>query len=754
MSKNKPVKPVGREKGTVGKAKVATGRTVIPVEPPYPVESANDPFLKKIFWAGTLVIGLIMLIGASNSGINADDWYQNDYSKKLVNYYTSMGQDTSAYYIPNGNMHLYGGFFDVVTGFINKGLGYTDQDLMYHTIRHWLIALLGLVTLICTALFAKEFAGWRAAILTMLALALSPRFLGESFMNPKDIPFAAGNMMAIYGMVLLFKEMPRPRWSVVALMAGGIALAVSTRAGGLLLYAYIGLFGLLHFIKQLKEKGNPGFGTLFSKYALYIGGAMIAGYIMAILFWPFALHAPFSNPLKALSEFSNLGTKIRVLFKGENVMSDQTDWDYPLQWIFRTIPLFTVGGFLLGMALLPVIWKRFRTMPVGIAYFTAIFPVAYIIYKDSILHDGWRHLTFVYPPMVLVAVLAWTKIEEYIKNNKTALYALYAVIGLSLAEPALFIAKNFSYPYLYFNPLNGGLKGAYGEFETDYWGVGVKQAVQWMEKEGILNKNMKDSITVISSFMYNVETYAKSKGYKANIGYLKYDNRNDYPWDYAIFPSRFIEGSYLRNGSYPPKSNAIHTIYANGVPIVTILKDTEQLGYKGFEAMKNRDWNGAITAYSAETGKHPDNEVAWMGLANANLNAFLTAGAVNDTANTKTHLQGLKNAAEKILGLNPADETAKVYIGLQKMYSNDLPGAKTDFENIIAGNKDYPQAYYYLALIQSNMNDNAAAAENIKACIKLNPGFRPAYELGYQVYTRIGDTNSAQMFQQALQQLK
>ena len=42
------------------------------------------------------------------------------------------------------------------------------------------------------------------------------------------------------------------------------------------------------------------------------------------------------------------------------------------------------------------------------------------------------------------------------------------------------------YEYLYYNSLVGGLKGAYGKHESDYWGLGYKEAVLWF------NKNIND----------------------------------------------------------------------------------------------------------------------------------------------------------------------------------------------------------------------------------------------------------------------
>ena len=69
-------------------------------------------------------------------------------------------------------------------------------------------------------------------------------------MNPKDIPFAAGYIMAIYNMVAVLDRMPNPRrWNLVGL-AVGLGIALGTRAGGLLSFGIFGLFAGLHFLLQ------------------------------------------------------------------------------------------------------------------------------------------------------------------------------------------------------------------------------------------------------------------------------------------------------------------------------------------------------------------------------------------------------------------------------------------------------------------------------------------------------------------------
>mgnify|MGYP000514679752 CR=1 FL=1 len=157
-----------------------------------------------------------MLSLSFGSGINADDKFQVDYSQKLVNYYGTFGKDTAALNIPDGNMHLYGGFFETLTGFASKVMGYETATLAYHNVRHASSAVLGWVAILCAALFAQLIAGWRAGLFTLIIMLLSPRFVGDSLMNPKDIPFAAGYMMAIYNMAAVLERLPNPRrWNLV-----------------------------------------------------------------------------------------------------------------------------------------------------------------------------------------------------------------------------------------------------------------------------------------------------------------------------------------------------------------------------------------------------------------------------------------------------------------------------------------------------------------------------------------------------------
>ncbi len=700
--------------------------------------SERDPFYKKIFnWlcGGVLLATILLALG---SGINGDDEYQNDYSTKLVNYYSTMGADTSALYIPKGSMHYYGGFFDIVTGFTNKALGLEVADAGYHHVRHIYNAIFGFLAMLFTALLAKEIAGWRAGILTLLFMFLSPRFLGHSLMNPKDIPFAAGYAMALYYMVLLFRKMPKPHWKAALGVAGGIALAIATRAGGMLLIAYLGLFAGLDFI--IKNGFAAVFGDMkkVGRYAVWCAGIALAGFLVATLFWPWALQAPFSNPFEALGEFSKLGVKIRVLFEGENAMSDKTPWYYAIDWIWRTIPLFVLTGFVGSVVLLRSIFKKYPVLPVFIALFAAVFPVAYIVYKDSILHDAWRHLIFVYPGMVVMAALFWLVLEDYFsKMGNAARYTFYGVLGLMALESTQYIVRNPHFPYTYFNVLSGGIKGAFGQYETDYWGVSMKQAVDWLGDEGIIKPGMTDTVTIATSFSYVLNTYV-SKKYNGHLRvlYTRFNNRYDRPFDYGIFPSRYIKGPHLRAGAWP-NSRSVHTVTANGVPLLSIEKGGGPV-FEGEQAYKRKNWAASAQFFQQELKDHPDNEIALLKLTmcQTNLNQFAEARAT----------------AARLLEVTPDNTNALFYRGVAALNTNDVNAAEADFYKAIEIEEDFGTAYYYLALIKRQRADLSGALQDIQKALEVAPRFKPAYELAAQIYEQQGNTQQAQKVRVAAQQ--
>jgi tetratricopeptide (TPR) repeat protein len=308
-----------------------------------------------------------------------------------------------------------------------------------------------------------------------------------------------------------------------------------------------------------------------------------------------------------------------------------------------------------------------------------------------------------------------------------------------LFDSAFFIAKNPAYPYTYFNPLIGGVEGAYGKFETDYWGVSVRQGIEWMEQQGILHDNMPETVVIATNMYYSAQQLLAKYGDKVKVKYLRWERRCDDAWDYGLYPTRFIDGDALATGKWPP-DNAVHIVKASGVPILAVLKDNGKNCALGMAAIKLGDWNGAIEMLRKEVEAVPDNELAWTNLAQAYLNS--------------NQLEQAKEAADKALTISPDDVQANNLLGLYWLNKGDAAKATAQFEAALKKEPSNPAAYYYMATIAQRQGDSQTALNHLRKAIDISPTFKPAYEFSAMIHESLGNTAMAQQFRAVMQQIK
>ena len=65
-------------------------------------------------------------------------------------------------------------------------------------------------------------------------------------------------------------------------------------------------------------------------------------------------------------------------------------------------------------------------------------------------------------------------------NVKYLKWGIVLLIVILSVHPVKFMASNHRYSYIYYNQLVGGLKGAYGNYETDYYYVSQTEASKWL----------------------------------------------------------------------------------------------------------------------------------------------------------------------------------------------------------------------------------------------------------------------------------
>jgi Tfp pilus assembly protein PilF len=728
----------GKKQSSVQKRKPA--KKIVPKAKPFQLfynRNEEDP-LKRIFWLVFGGMAVVMLVLSLSTGINGDDYFHHMYGEKLVNFYTSFGSDKEALFVEKGKMHNYGGILDIPATATNRIFGFEENTQAYNNVRHIYNTFFGALALLFTALIVTQVFGWKGGIITLVIMFLSPRFLGHAVMNPRDIPMAAGYAMGLYYIIKALKEMPAVSWRTGLGFSLGLMIMCGIRIGGILLIPYFILFTAVLLVLR------NGTGSLFDFSKLYkhykpVALFSLIGLVAGILFWPHGLVAPFKNIPQVLSTFSQYTTNIRLLFDGDMVWgADLSVATYVGKWIFASIPLAAMLGLVLALVFFKMISKERSLIAILLLLFTFLFPLIYVSTKDSTLYDGWRHLTFTYTALAAIAGIGWSALFEWMSKKSLNKYIAPALLALFSIQPLSFIANNPQHFYAYFNPLVGGMKGTFGEFEQDYWGLSVKAAFRWLEKEGLLEGGtLEDPVVISSNFPQNVKAYREEYGFRVKVAYNRLRQRFDDDWDYAIHVGRFIDGAHLRTGTWPSK-RAIHTIRANGVVICAIYANEDKNAFKGQQAFRNKDYDNAINFFTKEVANYPNNEIAWSGLAES----YRVKG-ISDKA---------KHAYEQVLRMNPERTDILNSLGILEMGQGQASAARNYFRKSIEINERDPYAWYYLASMEYQSKNYAGALTQIQKAIEFNPGFRRAYELMVQIYEGMGDKASASRVRQALNQ--
>jgi Dolichyl-phosphate-mannose-protein mannosyltransferase len=624
-------------------------------------ETILTPFIpetlaKKIFLGFAAGLLLLMVSVSHNYGVSGDENFHREYGHHIINFYTSFGKDTTAASSSNNGpdslMVFYGGLYDGTATILSKALPSINE----WNVRHFWNSVFGFIAMLCAGLVAVEVAGWQAGLITLVFMAFSPRFFGESMNNPKDITMAAGYMLTYVFILKFLKQLPRPTIKTTIGLGISIGIAMGIRIGGLLLIPYLFLFWGLGMLSQF------GFSKLFdfSKFKenvwpslKYVLMASVLGYCFSLILWPYGLVNPLTHPLEALGIAQKFPVRIGFLFNGQQLQSTQVPWNYEPQWFAITTPLFGLIGLALSFVLIPAMRKNGKFLMLAFLYFTLLFPIAYVIYKHAVLYDTMRHFFFVYPSIIILAGLTFSYLFDSISKNGK--YVLLVVTIMLVILPARFMFANHPNEYVYFNELEGGIKGAYGNYETDYYMNSVKQCADWMKEHEDLKRRRPDGgkLRIYSNAVAPTNAYFKDDT-NVSCGYINYRVRNEKDADYEILYNRFIDRELLLNGCFPPEQ-AVYTVYADGVPLSCVVKKTDKSDYLAVEAMRRNDFEAAVNLLEPYCQKYPKADQALSSLGLAYL----------QTARTDpTRVQKAINALSQCLNLNKENMNAIYYLSI------------------------------------------------------------------------------------------
>jgi hypothetical protein len=362
-----------------------------------------------IVW--TLLLGYLLIgyLIYDDYGISMDEPIQRKHGMVSLEYVNrKLGEPFNIPNIYNIDMQYYdhrdyGVIFQMGCYALELFLGLKDSRDIF-LLRHALVFLLFWVSVVYFYKLLKyHFKDWRLALLGAIFLILSPRIFANAFYNPKDIPLLSWCIISTYTM-LKFLDLRNINYAF--LHAFVCAMAINTRIVGL----YIPILTICIFVIDILKEGNKTFQLGQNLKALFLFTLSCSAF--TISFWPFLWSDPINHLIYSFTSMSHFRWYNFIFFMGELVDSEDLPSYYLPIWIGISTPLIYLLFFIIGVAIIikDLIKSRFNIYNNASKRNRLIFlllffiPILSVIFLKSVLYNGWRHLYFIYPPMIFIAI--------------------------------------------------------------------------------------------------------------------------------------------------------------------------------------------------------------------------------------------------------------------------------------------------------------------------------------------------------------
>ena len=263
--------------------------------------------------------------------------------------------------------------------------------------------------------------------------------------------------------------------------------------------------------------------VLFTTFKFYIGDIDKKKFIRVVfyfcflcIFFSFLLNPHlWDNPVYTIIEQFKWATNSNVaeiLYNGKFYKNNQTPWHYTSVWIIITTPilylLLSIFGFLKIIKNFLIYKKKVNFTSFCNIFVTLIFLIPFLasIFLSKSFLNGWRHLYFIYPFMIIISIIG---LETIIKKfSKKIKFLFVFFIFCNLFYLSNWMIKNHPHQMVYFNIItNGNIQGMY---ELDYWYLSNKAAINF-----ILNNDDKKIIKVAAidetRLVYTIENMLTTK---------------------------------------------------------------------------------------------------------------------------------------------------------------------------------------------------------------------------------------------------
>jgi|tagenome__1003787_1003787.scaffolds.fasta_scaffold20922278_1 hypothetical protein len=442
-----------------------------------------------------LVLAVVMvLVGSTfqHYGISWDEEIQNTYGKKILSFYLSGFEDQSVF--KHFNLYLYGGSFDLVAAIVNKVSPFGEYET-----RHLLGGLVGILGLAGLWRLGRLFGGPRVGFLALLLMVVTPVYYGHMFINPKDIPFACGMVWSLYLMCHAVETLPRVPLKTALNLGVVLGLTLGTRIIGLLAGFYLAVALILYLV--LEARSGTGWRELAAKSARIVLSflpMLPMLYLAMASVWPWSWQEPL-NPIRAATVFANFPWPGSVLVNGVMIKATELPAYYLPLFMVTQLPELVLAG-ILAAVVMAVVWlargwlagggiggiatavPRPMVLRYTLLILSALFPLIYFMVARPLALNGMRHFLFMLLPFTVLAALALDRIWQWAGQAWPAKqWALVAPLAVTVVFQTWSMVRLHPEEYIFYNQLVGGVAGAEGRFELDYWGTSIAEATEIME---------------------------------------------------------------------------------------------------------------------------------------------------------------------------------------------------------------------------------------------------------------------------------